>query len=283
MATVLALRFAVLRPEMAGDATAVYSCVMEKLRASASPRSQASREAKIVLIGSVAITLAMFLIPSPEHTWWLLAPFRWLHIYVHEFGHGIAALLAGGRFERFEMWSYSGVAITSQASGLAAAFVCAGGLCGPAVVGGAFLALGRNPRWARLALGAFGAFMAISLALWTRTTFGWAFGAVVAAGSLLIAFGASARHAQVVLVFLGVQLALSVYTGGGYLFTQYATIQNGERHASDTQQMANALVLPYWFWGIACAAFSALVLLGGLWLYVKPSRTTHRARLAAAA
>lgn len=265
---------------MAGGAAAVYSSVMEPMRAPASHRKQAA----IVLVVSIAITLAMFLIPSPEQTWWLLAPFRWLHIYVHEFGHGIAALLAGGTFEKFEMWSYSGVASTSQSGDLATAFVCAGGLCGPAVVGGAFLATGRHPALARIALLAFGAFMALSLVLWTRTPFGWAFGAAVAVLSLGIALGARARHAQGFVVFLGVQLALSVYTGGGYLFTQYATIQNGERHASDTQQMSNAIGLPYWFWGIVCAAFSAVVLLGGLWLYVKPGRpAAQRARFAAAA
>ena len=264
---------------MAECATSVYSSVMQKSHMPESPR----RQAAIVLVGSLAITLAMFLIPSPAHTWWLLAPFRWLHIYVHEFGHGIAALIAGGEFYRFEMWSYSGVAQTSTSGRLAQAFVCAGGLCGPAVVGGAFLAVGRNPRLARLALGAFGTFMALSLALWTRSPFGWGFGGVVAAASLAIALGARPAHAQAVLVFLGVQLALSVYTGGGYLFTQYATIQNGERRASDTQAMSDALTLPYWFWGIMCAAFSALVLLVGLWLYIKPRRTVHRARLAAVA
>ena len=120
--------------------------------------------------------------------------------------------------------------------------------------------------------------MAVSLALWTRTPFGWGFGAAVAALSLLIAIGARPAHAQAVLVFLGVQLALSVYTGGGYLFTQYVTIQNGQYTPSDTQQMSQALFLPYWFWGIACAAFSALVLLGGLWLYVRPGRTAPGAR-----
>jgi len=265
---------------MAGGAAAVYSCVMmEKPRTPTAPR----RQAAIVLLGSIAITLAMFVIPSPEHTWWLLAPFRWLHIYVHEFGHGIAALLAGGEFDRFEMWTYSGVAHTAESGDLARAFVCAGGLCGPAVVGGAFLAAGRSARWARLALLGFGAFMAISLVLWTRTPFGWGFGAAVAVLSLAIALRASSSHAQVFLVFLGVQLALSVYAGGGYLFTQYATIQNGERHASDTQQMANAIGLPYWFWGIACAAFSALVLLAGVWGYLKPDRAARRARIAAAA
>jgi uncharacterized protein YneF (UPF0154 family) len=276
------LRIAVLRAEMAEGATAVYSFVMmEKPRAAASPR----RQAAIALIGSVAITLAMFLIPSPEHTWWLLAPFRWLHIYVHEFGHGIAALIVGGQFDKFEMWTYSGVASIRGVTGsLAAAFVCAGGLCGPAVVGGLFLATGRNPRLARLALGAFGVFMALSLVLWTRTPFGWGFGAVVAALSLLIAIGARPAHAQAVLVFLGVQLALSVYTGGGYLFVQNVTLQNGMENPSDTEQMSRALFLPYWFWGVVCAAFSAAVLLVGLWRYVKLDRAAaRRPRLAAAA
>jgi hypothetical protein len=264
---------------MASLPVAVYSCVMDKPRVPGSPR----RQATIVLAGSIAITLAMFLIPSPENTWWLLAPFRWLHIYVHEFGHGIAAILAGGQFDKFEMWSYSGVAHTSESGPLSEAFVCAGGLCGPAVVGGVFLATGRNPRWARIALGGFGAFMAVSLVLWTRTPFGWGFGAVVALLSLGIALRASSAGAQMVLVFLGVQLALSVYTGGGYLFTQDATIQNGERHASDTQHMSNALGMPFWFWGIVCAGFSAVVLLAGLWLYIKPERAARKARLAAAA
>ncbi|HEX7966570.1 MAG TPA: M50 family metallopeptidase, partial [Stellaceae bacterium] len=92
------------------------------------------------------------------------------------------------------------------------------------------------------------------------------------------AIGARPAHAQAVLVFLGVQLALSVYTGGGYLFTQYVTIQNDQYTPSDTQQMSQALFLPYWFWGMVCAAFSALVLLGGLWLYVRPGRTAPSAR-----
>lgn len=229
-----------------------------------------------MLLGSIAITVAMFAIPSPQHTWWLLAPFRWLHIYVHEFGHGMAALLSGGTFDHFEMYSYSGVAYTRPTGALESAFVCAGGLCGPAVVGGLFLAFGRNVRWARAALIGFGAFMAVSLVLWTRTPFGWGFGAVVAALSLLVGLRGSAGLARMVVVFLGVQLALSVYTGGGYLFTQYATIQNGMQMPSDTQAMAEAIGGTYWMWGAICAAFSAVILAAGLWLYMRPERKAAR-------
>jgi hypothetical protein len=241
---------------------------MDQPRVPASPR----RQAAIVLIGSIAITAAMFLVPSPEKTWWILAPFRWLHIYVHEFGHGIAALIAGGQFDQFEMYTYSGLAHTHTVGDLATAFVCAGGLCGPALVGGVFLAMGRNVRWARIALAGFGAFMVVSLVLWTRTPFGWGFGAVVALLSLGIALRGGAQTARTVLVFLGVQLALSVYTGGGYLFTQHVQIQSGYSGPSDTQLMADALGPPFWFWGAICAAFSAFALLGGLWLYLRPAR-----------
>jgi hypothetical protein len=44
--------------------------------------------------------------------------------------------------------------------------------------------------------------------------------------------------------------------------------------------MADAIGGPYWFWGAVCAAFSAAVLLAGLWLYIKPERRTRRASLA---
>ena len=244
-------------------------------------RSAGSRAA-IVLLGSVAITLAIFLLPSPEHTWWLLAPFRWLHIYVHEYGHGMAALLSGGSFDSFELYTQSGLAHTAVHSALAHAFVCAGGLCGPAVVGGLFLACGRRPRLARIALGLFGGFMAVSLLLWTRTAFGWGFGAAVAVISLAIALRGQATLAQTALVFVGVQLALSVYTGGGYLFTQAVTIQNGYRGPSDVQVMAEALGGPYWLWGALCAGFSVVALAAGLWVYLRPARASAEPRAAQA-
>jgi hypothetical protein len=41
--------------------------------------------------------------------------------------------------------------------------------------------------------------------------------------------------------------------------------------------------MPFWFWGALCAGFSALVLLAGFWLYVKPGRAARTTTLAAAA
>ena len=120
-------------------------------------------------------------------------------------------------------------------------------------------------------LGAFGALIALSLLLWTRTVFGWAFGAALAAGCLFVALRAKPAAAQAMLVFLAVQLALSVYTGSGYLFTREAKIQGGYAGPSDTEIMSQSLGLPYWFWGIACAVFSAAALFWGLRRYLRPA------------
>jgi hypothetical protein len=233
----------------------------------------------MVLAGSVAVTLAMWLIPDGYTAYRLLEPFQKLHIYVHELGHGIAALLSGGSFDRFELFSDGGLAHTRSNRMLARAFVCAGGLCGPAVVGGVFLALARDVRWARFVLGTFGAFMALSLVIWTRSAYGWVFGAFVAGSALFVALKASAAVSRIVLVFVGVQLALSVYTGGGYLFTRHVKFENGHSGPSDTETMSLAIGLPYWFWGLVCAAFSVAVLAVGMWWYLRPrGRATAAAR-----
>jgi membrane-associated phospholipid phosphatase len=66
-----------------------------------------------------------------------------------------------------------------------------------------------------------------------------------------------------VVVFLGVQLALSVFSRADYLFTQGVSNPSGV-FPSDVTRMQTALFLPYWFWGLVCGAFSVLVLIYGV-------------------
>jgi hypothetical protein len=100
---------------------------------------------------------------------------------------------------------------------------------------------------------------------------GWfAFGFVAA---VALALGAAARPrspwlGRFVLVFAAVQLALSVFTRGDYLFTPVAHTSAGPM-PSDVAQMADALWLPYWFWGALCGLVSVGVLLLGLWSYLR--------------
>ena len=53
--------------------------------------------------------------------------------------------------------------------------------------------------------------------------------------------------------------------GGDAIFVQADVSQS-----SDVANMAEALFLPYWFWGAVCGAISLAVLAFGLYLYLRP-------------
>jgi hypothetical protein len=232
-----------------------------------------ARRARWVLLISAAVTIALYKIPQ-AHV--VAYPLMLISTLVHELGHGIAAILAGGHFEQFVMSrDGSGVAMHAGAYGpFAKAFISAGGLVGPALAAGIFLAVARRPRWARAALGAFGLFLAVSLLFWVRGSFAPIFVGVLAAVCVAIAVKASDGIGQLTLVFLATQLALSVYSRGDYLFEDYVAGQmtSGKTSPSDVQIMSDSIGMPYWFWGITCAAFSAAVLLVAAWLYIREPR-----------
>jgi hypothetical protein len=77
--------------------------------------------------------------------------------------------------------------------------------------------------------------------------------------------------AQLIVLFIGVQLALSVFSRSDYLFTNIAHTAAGPA-PSDVAHMADALFLPYWFWGLFCGAVSIAVLIGGLRAFIRDTR-----------
>ena len=229
--------------------------------------------ARMVLLLSVGITFLLYMVPHGEK---IAYPLLLISTLAHELGHGIAAMLAGGHFDRFVMnWDGSGMASWSSSGmgGLGRAFVAAGGLVGPAVVAAIGFALARKPRRARIALGLGGVALVLAEVLVVRNGFGLVFVAVFAAICLALAAWANETVAQASLVFLCVQLALSVYSRGDYLFVKSAGFSaNGKELASDVEHMSQALGLPYWFWGGLCAAFSLAVLVIGGWVFLRPAR-----------
>lgn len=233
-------------------------------------RALAAR-ARLTLLVSVAVTLLLYVVPH-GHT--IAYPLVLISTLVHELGHGLTALLMGGSFEKFVMFEDgSGAAYWSGAVGdTGKALIAAGGLVGPAVGAAVCLMLARRARTARMCLVALGVLLAIANVLVVRNLFGWVFVAVLAGVCYLLAAQRSNQVAQLGLVFLAVQLALSVYSRGDYLFTQQAETAVGLL-PSDSQQIADAMGLgPYWFWGAVCGAFSILVLLIGGWSLVRGAR-----------
>ena len=225
------------------------------------------RRARWILAGSVVATLLLYAFGGV-----LAYPLVYLLTLVHELGHGMTALLVGGRFDTFHMWSdASGLAQAYGHTGWQQALICAGGLVGPALGAAAGLALSRRPRWARAGLAAIGLFLVWAMLFKIRGGFGLGVAVVMVALTLGVAFKGKAGWAQLVLAFLSVQLALSVFSRGDYLFEKSAHVGGVDR-LSDAAIMGQMLGGPYWLWGGLVGLVSVAALAVGGWLMLRRGR-----------
>ncbi len=208
------------------------------------------------------VTLVLYAIPI---FYPIAYPFVLLSTLVHEMGHGVAAILVGGHFVSFNMWfNGSGVAnINGDFGRFARAFIAAAGLVGPAIAALLFFLSIKTERRARVMLASFAIMLIVSILLVVRNLFGVLFVALVAACMFYFSLGPGKKYSQIVLAFLATQLALSVFSRSDYLFTDVAVTSAGVM-PSDVQQIADALFLPYWFWGIICGLFSVAILAFGI-------------------
>lgn len=216
---------------------------------------------------AVVVTILLYYLPYGQI---LAYPLLLLSTVAHELGHGIAALLVGRDFELLHMeWNGSGFARHGGSSGrLALAFVSAGGLLGPAVVAAGCFAAARNERSARVALALMGLVLALVLVFKADWGFTQLFVGLVAVLLLASARFLPEEATAPVLVFLAIQLSLSVFSRADYLFAKSAP-----SGPSDVAQMAQNLFLPYWFWGLLCGAASVVILVVGVGLYLYEERT----------
>lgn len=196
----------------------------------------------------------------------LLYPLSLLATYAHELGHGLAALLCGAEFESLVLHADgSGLAIWSGNPGrIASALIASGGLVGPTVAGVALLLFSGSPRYARRLLGVLSALVLVSIVLWLRNIFGIVFMLAVAAVFGLAARTLGDRGASFSLHLVAVTLCLSWFTDLGYMFSSHAIV-GGRSMPSDSAHIAQALWLPYWFWGSMIAVFSLSLTMLGIW------------------
>lgn len=194
----------------------------------------------------------------------ILYPFTILATWFHEMGHGIAALLLGGRFERLLIYpDGSGLALSllpADASALSAALVAAGGPLGPPLAGAGLILASRSHRATRAALTLLGAALLLSALIWVRSLTGLVVLPLLGAGTLWIARRAGDAHRRFAIQFLGVQACISVWRQLDYLFTPGGWI-DGRPQRSDTAAIADALALPYWVWG-ALISLAIAILMG---------------------
>ena len=233
---------------------------------------RARRRTKQALFGSIVLTLILYFVPFGRV---LGYPLMLLSTLVHEPGHGLAALLVGGQFESLRIFADgSGVARSGAVGGgVPSALVSAGGLVGPAVLAGIAFVMAQRAKLARGFMAVLGVAFLVIVALFVRNTFGMVFTGVVGVSLALVAWRGSQSTVQLTLVFVAVQMALSVFSRGDYLFTDTAHTGAGVM-PSDVAHMATALGGPYWMWGAVCGLFSVLVLAGGIWIFLRSTRRT---------
>ncbi len=225
-----------------------------------------SGNARAVLLLSALATLIVYNVPVLGR--FLARPLVLLSTLAHEMGHGVTAVLIGGGFQRMMIWpNGSGLAqIDTTGFGRIREALCmAGGLVGPAVAAAACFYLGRTGRGARVCLTGLGLLLLVLDIFLVRNLFGFAFVGMIVI-TCFLATRLSLEAQRLTVVFVGVQLALSVFSRADYLFTQFVENPSG-RFPSDVMQMQQALLLPYWFWGALCGSVSVAVLIWGVRLF----------------
>jgi hypothetical protein len=199
-------------------------------------------------------------------TWWgslLLYPFTLLATWFHEMGHGLAAILVGGSFERLAIYpDGSGVAqslMPTDSLAYSHALVAAAGPLGPPVAGALLIVASRGRRVTHAALAVLAAVLLLSTLIWVRSLVGWIVLPLIALTLLAVLLRGSDDARELAVQLLGVQACISTWLDVGYLFSDGGSV-GGRLQRSDTAAIADALVLPYWFWG-AAITLAILVLL----------------------
>ena len=226
--------------------------------------------ARTALVASIGITALLYTVPALQPLGW---PFILLSTLAHELGHGLAAIFVGCRFEELAMYAdASGVARWAGNPGrVARACIAAGGLLGPAVVSAGLFFAATRPGRARVAMGLLSGVLLLTALLWVRNLFGLFFVLVLAGGCALAWTRASAETMRFMLVLVAVQLSLSVFSRGDYLFTATARTSEGPM-PSDVAHIEAALILPYWVWGAFVGLMSVAILFQGSKQYLVSAR-----------
>jgi len=243
-----------------------------KAKPTLAPATPSPRRALVT--AAIVILLLERLIPFGRLA---LYPFTLLATWVHELGHGLTALAAGGHFQRLEIFSdASGLAHTAVSVGWRDALVAAGGLLAPPIVGAAILAYAHGPRRARVVLFGLAGALAISTAIWVRSATGVIVMPMLAIGLGLYAWRGRPSRRIIATQLIGVLLALDTVTRLDYLFTSSAEI-DGVHRTSDIARFAETLGGHYLLWGLLFAVVSlGLCALGLRRAWRKPASATPR-------
>ena len=198
-------------------------------------------------------------------------PIMFLSTWAHELGHGLGAVLTGGRFIELTVFpNFSGIAQTATENNFQRAMVILLGLLGPSLIGVLMIILTRALNWYRAALIVLAVLLTMSQ-IWAADSFTRM---ALGGGTLILGFIAWKVPTQAVLYvshIIAIALCLNALTGFGYFFIGNAEV-SGSLYRSDTGVMADLFFGPHWLWGGLIAGLSVVILVAGVVLSDKWAR-----------
>ncbi len=226
------------------------------------------------LLAIIGISLLVFLLWQLPYFGYIQYPLLLLGTWFHEMGHGLTALLLGGKFYYLEIYdngggvAYSNVSFSYLEYNIARAITSAGGLLGPAISGAVLIASARNRITSKIALWLLLVIMVLSLCLWIYELLALVILSIFAAILFFIAILRVRRLEAFALLFLGTQCVLSTYLQTTYLFTKQFE-RDGKVQYSDTQMIAAHLPGKYWMWALLILLISIFLLYRSYRYYLK--------------
>jgi hypothetical protein len=218
------------------------------------------RSPLIYIVGFSLLTIILLNVPFGRY---VLYPFIILGTWFHEISHGFAAIAMGGELVRLEIYGNgSGLAVHTSNLFLGPvgnAIVAAAGPMGPTFAGSIMLVSSKSEKASGVILFLLGLFLILSVVLWVRSVFGIIFITLFGIISIYSSVELHEKHRKFVIQFLAVQAFTSLYLSIGYLYSGTGTV-DGSSFSSDTQVIAQNLLLPNWFWASAIIIVSIIII-----------------------
>jgi len=207
-----------------------------------------------ILILAAIVFIFLRQIPYGQTIQW---PFVIITTFVHEMGHGLVAILTGGKLLQIEIYqNASGLARTQTIAGWRQAVIAAGGLLAPSLVGGAFIIAGKSKYASSRVFFAFSVFILLCCVLWVRSAFGLLILLPTGILFLLLSLKGSTTIQHFIIQFIGVHMLVDTFTRTlSYLFSSSVIVAGQTRH-SDTAMIAQHLIGGTLFWASIIALFS---------------------------
>lgn len=225
----------------------------------------------LILLAALVLVFILWNIPQLD---FVLYPFRLFVTYVHEAGHGTAALLTGGRFLGFEIFANgAGQAITAGGSRL---LILPAGYLGAALFGAILFYLNNRFHYSRALSVALGVGLVIFSLLFGRISMlSLVVGLVF--GGLLIVLGRRVNEyinnlvLNLLAVLTGLNAVLDVWYLVGNSGASLGAVRNDAAAFSE-----QVFPLPGAVWALLWAGIAVVMLGAAVWLSVIRPRRRHR-------